>query len=283
MIPEYYYYGLAVLMYVTTCLMFAAVRWFHVCPDTKAHKDYYYPARRVVSLSYLMPVILLPYIFNPQSHEAWLLIKCFLPLINFYVCALLMFTYFGKMKRWHRWQTSGRVATVLTLGTMAVLLGVTLWPDYHLTAGVEQTLTSVVVIVALLMTVYSFVAAGQVWRWIREFNTDNYSNPDDFPKSYAQHVLFVPAVQTVLIWPVMLLDSPWYAIMVYLLSSLFNVVFLISILSPKRENDPISKMVEHTESEEKNAPPPLPLPKPGSCLKTSLQNTSRCQMRLMKR
>ena len=50
---EYYYYGLAAMMYVTTCLMFAAVRWFHVCPTTKEHKDYFYPARRVGSLVYL--------------------------------------------------------------------------------------------------------------------------------------------------------------------------------------------------------------------------------------
>jgi len=31
---EYYYYGLAAVMLLTTCLTFAVVRWFHTCPMT---------------------------------------------------------------------------------------------------------------------------------------------------------------------------------------------------------------------------------------------------------
>ena len=31
MTTEQYNYGLAALMYITTCWMFAAVRWFHTC------------------------------------------------------------------------------------------------------------------------------------------------------------------------------------------------------------------------------------------------------------
>ena len=82
-------YSIACTVYVTTCLMFAAVRWFHVCPDTKKQKDYYYPARRVVTLFYLTGIVLVPYILAPQSSEAWLLAKGYLPLANFYFCAVL--------------------------------------------------------------------------------------------------------------------------------------------------------------------------------------------------
>lgn len=248
-------YSIACTVYVTTCLMFAAIRWFHVCPPAKEHKDYYYPARRVVSMSYLTPVVLLPYMLHPQNHEAWLLVKGFLPLVNFYVCAVLMFTYFGQMKGWHRWRGMGHLATVLVFGVVALLLVVALWPDYRVPTGMEQVLMGTIIAVGLLMTLYSLLAVWQVWQWIREFNTDNYSNPDDFPKSYAQHVLLVPAAQAVLIWPILALDSQSYAAAIHLLLSVFNVAFLISILSPKREVDPFSQMLEETESMQQDTTP----------------------------
>ena len=128
-------YSIACTVYVTTCLMFAAVRWFHVCPTTKEQKDYYYPARRVITLFYLTGIVLVPYILAPQSREAWLLAKGFLPLANFYFCAVLLFTYFGKMKGWRCWRLSERVATVLTFASIVALLGIALWPDHHLTAA----------------------------------------------------------------------------------------------------------------------------------------------------
>ena len=237
-------YSIACTVYVATCLMFAAVRWFHVCPPAKEHTDYYYPARRVVSMSYLTPIVLLPYMLYPQSHEAWLLVKGFMPLVNFYVCAVLMFTYFGKMKRWGRWRGTGLVATLLVFGVVALLAAVALWPGCHVTAVMERVLMGAIIGVGLLMTLYSFLAVWQVWQWIRELNTDNYSNPDDFPKSYAQHVLLVPVAQAVLIWPILVLDSQSYAAVVHLLLAVFNVAFLISILSPKREEAPFSQMLD---------------------------------------
>ena len=246
-------YSIACTVYVTTCLMFAAVRWFHVCPSTKAQKDYYYPARRVVTLFYLTGIVLVPYILAPQSREAWLLAKGYLPLANFYFCAVLLFTYFGKMKGWRRWRLSGWVATALTFASVAVLLGVALWPGYHLTAATEQALTTMVIAVGLLMTLYCALPIWQVWQWIREFNTDNYSNPDDFPRGFAQRVLVVPVIEVVLVWPMIILDSPAYVATAFLLLSVFNVAFLISILSPKREDDPLSRILEHAETDEDTA------------------------------
>jgi hypothetical protein len=37
---EQYYYGLAALMYLITCWMFAAVRWFHTCRAPKERRRY---------------------------------------------------------------------------------------------------------------------------------------------------------------------------------------------------------------------------------------------------
>ena len=32
---EYYYYGLAAMLYITTCWVFAVVRWFHTSQEPK--------------------------------------------------------------------------------------------------------------------------------------------------------------------------------------------------------------------------------------------------------
>lgn len=228
-------YSIACTVYVTTSLMLSAVRWFHVCPTARAHKEYYYPARRVVSMIFLTPAVLLPYILAPKNHEAWVLTKSYLLLVNFFSSPVLMFAYFGKMRQWHKWRLSGRIASIITFGLVTLLLVIACWPNYHLTAVAEQTLLTTVTITGLILILYSAAAMWLVWKWTLEYSTDNYSNTDDFPLSFARRVFIVPIFQALLLWPVILFDSPTYVAAVNLLISVFNVAFLITILSPKRK------------------------------------------------
>ena len=88
-------YSIACSAYVVTCLMFAAVRWFHVCPGAKENKTYFHPDRKIMTVFYTIPIILFPYMFNPASHTSWLLVKSYYPLTHFFYCAVLLFNYFG--------------------------------------------------------------------------------------------------------------------------------------------------------------------------------------------
>ena len=106
------------------------------------------------------------------------------------------------MRQWHKWRLSGQVASIITFGLVALLLIIACWPNYHLTAAVEQALLTTVTITGLLLTLYSAVAMWLVWRWTLEYSTDNYSNTDDFPLSYARRVFMVPVFQALLLWPV---------------------------------------------------------------------------------
>lgn len=56
---EHYYYGLAALMYLTTCWMFAAVRWFHTCKQPKSTHRYIWPDRKLQCLLYSCASVLL--------------------------------------------------------------------------------------------------------------------------------------------------------------------------------------------------------------------------------
>ena len=237
-------YSIACTAYVVTCLMFAAVRWFHVCPGAKENKRYYHPDRKLLTLFYVVPIILLPYILNPASHASWLLVKGYYPLTHFFYCAVLLFNYFGKVRQWRRWLSSGIAASVLVSIAAALLLAVSLMPECKINEAWEHTLNSIIIAVGLLMTIYCGVAIWQVWQWIHEYSTDNFSNIDDFPLPYARGVIVIPIIHALLIWPMVLLDSPkWLAIM-QLLLAVFNIFFLISALPSKRKGNPLEQMIE---------------------------------------
>ncbi len=237
-------YSIACTAYVVTCLMFAAVRWFHVCPGAKENKSYYHPDRKLLTLFYAVPIILLPYVLNPASHASWLLVKGYYPLTHFFYCAVLLFNYFGKVRQWRRWLSSGIAASVLVSIAAALLLAVSLMPECKINEAWEHTLNSIIIAVGLLMTIYCGVAIWQVWQWIHEYSTDNFSNIDDFPLPYARGVIVIPIIHALLIWPMVLLDSPkWLAIM-QLLLAVFNIFFLISTLPSKRKGNPLEQMIE---------------------------------------
>lgn len=237
-------YSIACTAYVVTCLMFAAVRWFHVCPGAKENKSYYHPDRKLLTLFYAVPIILLPYVLNPASHASWLLVKGYYPLTHFFYCAVLLFNYFGKVRQWRRWLSSGIAASVLVSIAAALLLAVSLMPECKINEAWEHTLNSVIIAVGLLMTIYCGAAVWQVWQWIHEYSTDNFSNIDDFPLPYARGVIVIPIIHALLIWPMVLLDSPKWLATMQLLLAVFNIFFLISALPSKRKGNPLEQMIE---------------------------------------
>jgi AraC-like DNA-binding protein len=224
--------------------MFAAVRWFHVCPGAKENKRYYHPDRKLLTLFYVVPIILLPYILNPASHASWLLVKGYYPLTHFFYCAVLLFNYFGKVRQWRRWLSSGIAASVLVSIAAALLLAVSLMPECKINEAWEHTLNSIIIAVGLLMTIYCGAAVWQVWQWIHEYSTDNFSNIDDFPLPYARGVIVIPIIHALLIWPMVLLDSPKWLATMQLLLAVFNIFFLISALPSKRKGNPLEQMIE---------------------------------------
>lgn len=263
-------YSIACTAYVVTCLMFAAVRWFHVCPGAKENKSYYHPDRKLLTLFYAVPIILLPYVLNPASHASWLLVKGYYPLTHFFYCAVLLFNYFGKVRQWRRWLSSGIAASVLVSIAAALLLAVSLMPECKINEAWEHTLNSIIIAVGLLMTIYCGVAIWQVWQWIHEYSTDNFSNINDFPLPYARGVIVIPIIHALLIWPMVLLDSPKWLATMQLLLAVFNIFFLISALPSKRKDNPLEQMIEDnreadneevleqtlpTEEDIKNCPP----------------------------
>ena len=237
---EYYFYGLAALMYLTTCWTFSAVRWFHTCRAPKERHKYIWPDRKLQCLIYLCATILLPYIINPASPSAWMLEKSYFPACYYFYCGVLLLCFFGTVKQWNQWKTVSWAAALIVVATMLVPALDAWLPSGILNAQGLRIWNYVVLIESIIMMVYSGLAMWQVKHWMEEARDQNYSNPDDFPADYARRVWLAPVLFTPLLWPAYIWDSPlWMAIDNVLLAA-SNILLLLNVMPAWRRKTILS-------------------------------------------
>ena len=227
---EYYYYGLAALMYLTTCWMFAAVRWWHTCKQPKSTHRYIWPDRKLQCLLYMCASVLLPYIIDPTSASAWLLQKSYFPATYYFYCGVLLLCFAGTVKQWNQWKGISWVAAIMVIGTMLVPVLNAWLPTGILSADGLRIWQYVVLAESIVMVGYVALAMWQVKHWINEARDANYSNPDDFPADYASRVWLYPVFLTPLIWPAYILDSPLAMAIQNVLLAVSNVCLLITVM-----------------------------------------------------
>lgn len=227
---EHYYYGLAALMYLTTCWMFAAVRWFHTCKQPKSARCYIWPDRKLQCLLYSCASVLLPYVYNPTDASAWLLIKSYFPATYYFYCGVLLLCFAGTVKQWNQWKGISWVAAIIVIGTMLVPVLNAWLPTGILSADGLRIWQYVVLAESLVMVGYVALAMWQVKHWMDEARDANYSNPDDFPADYASRVWLYPVFLTPLIWPAYIFDSPQLMAIQNVLLAVSNVCLLITVM-----------------------------------------------------
>ena len=164
---NYYWYGVAAAVYIVTCMMFSAVRAFHNCGTPKERRDYIWPDRKMQVGIYLTALVLLPYVLNPHSEAAWLLMKSYFPCTYYFYCGSLIFCFFGTVKQWKMWKTTNLIAAIITFLAMLPLILHAWIPSGLLTPETIKICNVVVIVVSIIMVVYSGVAMWQVWKWMR--------------------------------------------------------------------------------------------------------------------
>ena len=227
---QYYYYGLAAMIYLTTCWAFSAVRWWHTCREPKSQHQYIWPDRKLQVLVYLCATLTLPYAIDPTDEAAWMLMKSYFPATYYFYFGLLLLCFFGTVKQWERWKTFSWTAAVVVIATMIVPV-LNAWLPFRFMSdeGIRFWQT-VITVESIVMMGFTALAIWQVWNWMREARDANYSNPDDFPIDYARRVYLMPVVLTVLLWPAYILDSPAVMAVEHVLQAVFNIVLLITVL-----------------------------------------------------
>ena len=247
-----YLYGVSAAVYLTTCWVFAAVRWFHTCREPKEHHDYLFPDRKLLVVIYLCASVLLPYVLNPASPSAWMLWKSYFPGTYYFYGGALFFCFFGTVKRWERWRKTVHFASVITLAAMLPLVLNAWVPNGIMGADMTRIWYFVIAAVGVFMMGYCGVAMWQTLRWMRETRDENYSNPDDFPEMYARRVWLMPVWLTPLLWPGYLLDNPNVAAVCNIVLGLFNIILLLITMPPWRRMGVVSDPEEETGEQEED-------------------------------
>lgn len=241
-----YWYGLSAAVYIVTCWIFSVVRGIHNCGTPKERRDYIWPDRKMQVRIYLFGTVLLPYVLNPESESAWLLMKTYFPCAYYYYCGALIFCFFGTVKQWKMWKTYNRLAALITALAMLPLVLNAWWPSGLFSPHFLHIWNYVIMAVIALNVGYSGVAMWQVWQWVKMARDVNYSNPEDFPAEYALRMWLAPIILTPMLWPGYLTDSPTVMAFMSILLAVFNIVLLlnvmpvwrrVAILSDVEEND----------------------------------------------
>ena len=239
-----YIFGLAALAYIVTSTMFAAVRWWHTCPTTD--KGYAYPDRRMQSLLYLVPaVVLAPCVAFPMRPSAHALATLYFVLCHSFFCALLLMTYFGQVKGWLRWKPWA-VAQGVPVGVMVAAKAVEAWTDVAVMP--ERLAWWLTATVGAICLCYCIEAMRRVWLWMKPLGEDYYSNPDDLPLEYARQVLPIPVLHGVAAWTAFLVGNVAVTAVVMVLLSVFNVWFLILVLPAHRHREDLVAEVSEDHS-----------------------------------
>jgi hypothetical protein len=227
---NFYWYGVTAMVYIVTCWVFSVVRGVHNCGTPKERRNYIWPDRKMQVVIYMFGTVLLPYVMNPKSESAWLLMKTYFPCTYYCYCGMLMFFFFGSMKQWNKWKTTSYVAGIVAALTILPFILNAWLPSGLLSAEMARLLSIVAVVVSLLMMCFSAVAMWQVWLWMKESRDVNYSNPDDFPADYAHRVWLAPVILTPLLWPAYILDSPTVMAVLCVPLAAFNIVLLLNVM-----------------------------------------------------
>ena len=240
-------------VYLTVCVVAAAVRWGHKCAPYAKHMDYYFPAWRTLVICALSHLVLLPVIFLPGEVDAVLQLRMMLILTSPFFCAVLMFSYFGRVLNVVWWRKPIYAMSVSYALMSLTALVLTLLPGTQLQGAFLRWFFIVGGVLAATYLFGLVLALRMIFRALKRFSEENYSNPDDFPKQYAESILWIPLLHLIMSWSTTF-NGEWWALCFGLfILSILAVVLLLGALSPHRAME-VDRLEAELNEEEKEKP-----------------------------
>ena len=193
-------FSASLAVYMTASIFVAAVRWGHRCQPYARHMDYYFPAWKAVILCYLTNLFMLPAVFLPNTPDAILQLRLLLSMASPFYCAVLIFSYFGRVLKMNFWRLPVYFLAV-PFGLVAVIATVlALLPGGQLEAASFRWFFVLAGCLSIAFLGCFVVAIYMVARALRRQSEENYSNPDDFPYQFAARVLWIPLLHLAVSW-----------------------------------------------------------------------------------
>lgn len=229
--------SVSLAVYMATSVNFAAVRWGHKCEPYASHADYYYPAWKTLVLCYLSNLLMAPAIWMPQEADAILQLRMLLILVSPFFCALLLFSYFGKMLGSGRWRRP-TYALIIPFAAMALFATALVFiPGTQLQGAFCRAFFAVGGTLALIFLGCFFLAIRMIVRELQRSMEEEYSNPNDFPRQFASRALWIVLIHLSVSWVCSYIGTKESLAVGLLALSVLSVVFLIGVLPPHRSAD----------------------------------------------
>lgn len=229
--------SIALTAYLAVSAVVGTVRWGHKCAPYAKHMDYYFPAWRTLVVSALFNLILLPVIFLPQEADAILQLRMMLILSSPFFCALLIFSYFGRVLKLTWWRKPIYVMSGSFLLMSVIALVLTLVPGTQIQGAFLRWFFVIGGSLALIYLAVFILALRMMVQAIRRFSEENYSNPDDFPKEYAESIVWIPILHLIMSWSATINGNPSGLSFGLVILSILGVIILLGALSPHRAVD----------------------------------------------
>lgn len=227
----------ALAVYITVSVVVAVIRWGHRCEPYARHMDYYHPAWRTVVFCFLTSLLLLPLVYLPHDADSNLATRIILMLSSPYFCAMFMFAYFGKLLKKGGWLFPLVLMSVPFTVMVLLVLAMAIEPGEQLVGRDARILASVSGVLAIIF-LYAFGAAlYMIGQARKKFSVSNFSNPDDFPKTFAAQAVWLAGWHVVISWGISFQGSN--TVMGWGLFILSGIVvrFIIADLHPHRALD----------------------------------------------
>lgn len=245
-------------VYVAVSVIVAVVRWGHKCKPYAKHAEYYYPAWKTLVSCGFANLVLLPAVFMPTEGDAILLVRLILIIGPPYMCAMLVFSYFGEMLKISWWRKP-MYALAIAFFVMAITAIVfTFIPGDQLSTPFGRRFFAVGGLLSLLYVAVFGMSIQMLGKAMHRMAEANYSNPEDFPRQYAGRVLWLSNLFVLTSWVSTTIGTPAVLSVAMLMLSVLAVTFLIGVLSSHRamEVERLEKgeTIEEAEAEEAPAP-----------------------------
>ena len=227
-------FSVSMAVYVATSLAIAAIRWGHKCQPYSRHADYYYPARKALVFCMSSNILLSPIIFKPADADAVLYLRMMLILASPFLCAVVLFSYFGRVLKVGWWRNPvNALAIPFCLMTVSAFV-MTFMPGTQLEGLFCKWYFSAAGILALVYMGCFVLSIRMIARALHRFSEKNYSNPDDFPHQFAKGILWIPILYVTVSWVCTFIGSYNALSVCMIVLSVLGVVFLIGALAPHR-------------------------------------------------
>lgn len=226
----YVYYAAACLVLVLTFTICGIVRRFHLCHPYDKNAAYFYPAYKIVSLSYLAVWFQAPYLLHWHSADSWLLVRSFFIIYIPVISSLAFKSFFFGDRNRRRLRTA--LVGIPAMGVMTFLFILACRGGN--VSEKNELITAIVIILSFSLTAYLLRVTLWLRQQIRDFMHNEYSDENDFPIKFASAIVFLPITSAIFAWVIFLCDSRAMTACFSIVTAIVGLAILLIILYPQR-------------------------------------------------